>query len=325
MTAYSVLIPFVPRRPEQVLPYAALVQWTGARRLWQGQSLVLEPHQTFAHVAGAGFRVPVGLGVTLMPLRHPYEAALQARSLAMLTGQPVVAGYGPGGTSLQRSLLGSPYRSPLTAAREYLGVVRGLLTGASEEEVAAAGGEYFSCHGRLAPYPAPQVELGLGVLRPGMARVAGELADVAITWLASADYLAEQIMPALREGAATAGRPVPRVAAMVPLALTRPDREPAELALASNAAHLQAPHYQDMLRRSGIEARDEEPLARAKALVDGDAFLSGDLDALTEKLARYERAGVDEVVLNLTGVANLFGPQAAMAELKTLLAALGVS
>lgn len=72
----SVLVPFLPRRPEQALPYAGLVQWTHAARLWQGQAQIVEPHQAFVHSAGTGFRVPTGLGVTLIPLRHPYEAAL---------------------------------------------------------------------------------------------------------------------------------------------------------------------------------------------------------------------------------------------------------
>ncbi|MEU8960751.1 LLM class flavin-dependent oxidoreductase [Streptomyces sp. NPDC048491] len=318
MTAYSVLIPFLPRRPEQVLPYAALVHWTEARRLWQGQALMIEPHQGFVYAAGAGFRVPVGLGVTLMPLRHPYEAALQARSLAMTTGQPVIAGFGPGGRQLQQSLRGTPYASPLTAAREYLTAVRGLLDG----DAVDIKGDYVTCEAALSASPAPPVEVGLGVLRPGMARLAGEVADRAITWLTPAAYLRDTVVPALREGAAAAGRPVPRLTAMVPLALSRSDRPAAELALASNAAHLQGPHYIDMLRRSGVDVADGDPLAKARALVEGDAFLSGDMDELAAKLAAYEAAGVDEIVLNVTGVCNAYGPQVAMEELKKLLGAL---
>ncbi|MFI2032959.1 LLM class flavin-dependent oxidoreductase [Streptomyces buecherae] len=318
MTLYSVLVPFLPRRPERVLPYAALVHWTRAERLWQGQALLVEPHQGFAHAAGSGFRVPTGLGVTLMPLRHPFEAALQARSLAMTTGQPVVAGFGPGAKSLQESLLGAPYASPLTAAREYLTAVRGLLA----NEIVDLKGEYVSCHGSLPAFPAPPVEIGLGVLRPGMARLAGEIADVAITWLTPAAYLLDVVLPAMHAGAEAVGRPVPRLTAIVPIALEHSGHEPAELALASNGAHLKGPHYIDMLRRGGVDVGGEDPTADAGALVDGGAFLSGGTDQLLDQLKAYETAGVDEIVLNLTGVYNLIGPQAAMADLKTILAAL---
>lgn len=318
MTKYSVMIPFVPRRPEQILPYAALVEWTAAHALWQGQSTLIEPHQGFVYAAGAGFRVPTGLGVTLMPLRHPYEAALQARSLAMTTGEPVVAGFGPGPVAFQEAMLGAPYRSQLGAIREYVTAVRGLLAGG----VVDLRGEYVECKGMLPPAVAPPIEIGLGVLRRGMAKLAGELADVAVTWLTPAGYLQDVIVPALREGAEAAGRDTPRVAAMVPLALRRPDRTPAEQALASNALHLQAPHYIDMLRTAGMDVTGKDPAADAKAIAEGGAFLSGDLDELVTRLKEYEQAGADEIILNLTGAFNLNGPKETMNELKSLLGAL---
>ncbi|WP_344495079.1 LLM class flavin-dependent oxidoreductase [Nonomuraea monospora] len=312
------MIPFVPRRPEQILPYAALVEWTAAHALWQGQATLIEPHQGFVYAAGAGFRVPTGLGVTLMPLRHPYEAALQVRSLALATGEPVVAGFGPGPISFQESLLGERYRSQLGAIREYVTAVRGLLDGG----VVDVHGEYVQCKAMLPPAVSPPIEIGLGVLRTNMARLAGEVADVAITWLTPVDYLAGTVMPALREGAEKAGRPAPRLAAMVPLAMTRPDRTPTEQAMASNALHLQAPHYVDMLRKAGLDVTGKDPAADAKAAVAGGAFLSGDLDELVAALKEYERVGADEIILNLTGVFNLQGQKEAMNELKALLGAL---
>jgi alkanesulfonate monooxygenase SsuD/methylene tetrahydromethanopterin reductase-like flavin-dependent oxidoreductase (luciferase family) len=311
---YSVLVPFTPRRPEQLLPYAALVAWTGARRLWQGQTLLVEPHQGFAYAAGAGFRVPAGLGVTLTGLRHPFEAALQARSLAMVTGHSVLAGFGPGARSFQEAL-GGRYRSPLTAVREYVSAVRELLGGGAVDHT----GEYIRLHAQLPATPMPSVDIGLGVLRPGMARLAGEVADAAITWLTPAPYLAQTVVPALRAGADAAGRPLPRLVAMVPMALQSPDRDPVRLAFASNAAHLRLPHYRDMLRRAGAHLPDADETTAAKALVACGAFLSGTPQRLAEQLHEFFAAGVDEVVLNVTGVHTLFGHQAAIAELKSIL------
>ncbi|WP_116246388.1 LLM class flavin-dependent oxidoreductase [Nocardiopsis sp. FIRDI 009] len=317
MTAYSVLVPFLPRRTEQILPLAALVNWTNAERLWQGQALMMEPHQGFVSAAGAGFRVPTGFGVTLMPLRHPYEAALQARSVAMATGRSVVAGYGPGARPFQASVMGSPYRSPLTAAREYLTAVRGLLDG----DVVDQDGTYFTVRAQLPPCAAPRVDVGLGVLRPGMARLAGEVADVAISWLTPAAYIRDVLAPAIREGADRAGRSAPRITAMVPVALARPGSPPEELALASNAAHLQAPHYIDMLRRAGVRVDGGSPEDAARALVEGNAFVSGDADRVTALLREYEEAGVDEIVLNTTGVHKTHGQNEAVSDLRTILAA----
>ncbi|MEV8307288.1 LLM class flavin-dependent oxidoreductase [Streptomyces flavidovirens] len=317
MTAYSVLMPFLPRRPEQLLPYTALVEWTNAERLWQGQAMLVEPFQGFASAAGAGFRVPTGLGVTLMPLRHPYEAAHQVRSLAMATGESVIAGFGPGGRSFQQSLLGTPYASPLTAVREYLTIVRGLLAG----ETVDIHGEYFSCHAEMTPAIAPRVDLGLGVLRPGMARLAGEIADVAITWLTPASYLRDTVRPAMEAGSQKAGRNVPRLAVIVPVALDRPGREPSDMVIASNSQHMQAPHYIDMLEKAGIDISGMELPAAAKRMIEGGAFVHGDIDWIIEQLAAYREAGVDEIILNVTGVFNVYGQKAAMGDLKTILAA----
>ncbi|MER6841096.1 LLM class flavin-dependent oxidoreductase [Streptomyces platensis] len=133
-----------------------------------------------------------------------------------------------------------------------------------DAEQPALDGDYVTCHTGLAAFPTPKVDIGLGVLRPGMARLAGHIADVAITWLTPAAYLRDTVIPALRAGAESAGRPVPR----------------------------------------------------------GRAFLSGDMPELAEQLAEYHAARVDEIVLNVTGVCNVYGPQVAMEEVKKLLVGL---
>ncbi|MGW1794118.1 LLM class flavin-dependent oxidoreductase [Streptomyces tubercidicus] len=312
----SVLIPFIPRRPEQALPYAGLVTWTKAVRLWQGQALVMEPHQTFTALAGSGFRTPVGLGVTLMPLRHPYEAAIQARSVALATGHPVLAAYGPGSTSLQNQLLGSPYKKPLTVAREYITAVRGFLDGGIVE----ADGEHYTFQAQLAPAAAPRVDVGLGVLRPGMARLAGEVADAAVTWLTPPAYIRNHLVPAIREGMDKAGRTVmPKITAMVPVALGRDETPARDIAIASNAAHMQAPHYRDMLNRAGVDVSGSDLAAIADGVVASHAFVSGQPQQVLEQIAAYYEAGVDEVVLNTTGVHKTFGGNAAMDDLKTII------
>ncbi|MFJ7246744.1 LLM class flavin-dependent oxidoreductase [Kitasatospora sp. NPDC098652] len=320
MTEYSVFVPFDPQRGDQILPFAALTQWSTAHRLWQGQGSGGDPYQIFAVAAAHGFRTPCGTGVALMPSRHPFDAALQARTLALTTGHPVTACFGPGSRALQRRMLGAPYASPLTAAREYLTIVRDLLHRGSAD----LHGEYFACDAELAPVPGPPVELGLGVLRPAMAELAGAVADVAVTWMTPAAYLAGTVVPALRAGAAAAGRPAPRLTAIVPLALERPGRRAADLALAGSGHHLRAPHYTAMLRRAGVTlpAEPGDPSAAAAALVRGGGFLYGSGAELADQLAGFERASVDEIVLNVTGVATAYGRRAALDELRDILVAL---
>lgn len=317
MTTLSLLVPFMPTTPAGILPHAALVGSLEGARLWQGQAVTIDPFHSFTYAAGAGHAVPVGLSVSLMPLKHPFQAALEARSLARVTGHPVVHGLGPGPLLFQ-NLLGWRRPSQLTAVREYVTAMRDLLAGRTTEP-----GETLTSSMPLLPMESPEVRIGLGVLRPRMARLAGEVADVAITWLAPADYVRGTVAPALAEGAAAAGRSRPTISSVVPIALRRPGRNVYKTVLASNYGHLTGPHYQDMLARAGITVDADRPGPAAKAVLDGGAFLHDDVAGLRQRVADFRAAGVDEVVLNLTGVHALEGPEAALEEAAELLVELG--
>lgn len=315
-TMPSVLFPQHPARPETVIPFAELVQRTGARRLWMGQSLGTETHQTLAYVAGMGLHVPVGTSVTLMALRHPFEAALQARSLAMLTRQPLVAGYGVGAPSFVRALEGANYPSPRTAAHEYLTTVRALLDGKTVDH----NGRYHVLHGGLPPAAHSSIEVGLGVLRPRMAHTAGAVADVAITWMTPPHYVQERLVPALEAGAAGQRRP-PRVATVVHVAVARQGRDLRRLAQVAAMGHLMTEHYTSMLRQAGVTADPADPVAGARALVEAGIFVNGKPDEIAMEIDRYRQAGVDEVILNPAGVLLDQGADAALSDLEEILAA----
>ncbi|MFF0745209.1 F420-dependent peptide dehydroalanine reductase LxmJ [Streptomyces sp. NPDC004111] len=312
----AVLYPLQPDHPQLVAPFAALVQRTRARRLWLCQSFKAETHQVAAHLAGMGHTVPVGTSVTLLPLRHPYEAAVQARSLALLTDRPVVAGFGIGNPDFVAGLTGSPYASPRTAVRDYLTSVRALLDGERVEQ----DGPYHRLSGSLMPLDHPRVELGAGVLRPGMARTAGGAADVAITWMTPPSYVAGVLRPALEEGARLRPDP-PRIATAVHVVVVRPGRDPRRLAIAAAREHLRAPHYRDMLHRAGVRVDPHDPAGTADALLDSGVVVAGTPEEIALRLADYSRAGVDEVMLNPSGVLLTQGVRAAVADLEEIFAA----
>lgn len=316
--APAVMVPLQPDSPDDVLPFAELVARRRGRRLWMGQSLRCDAHQVFAHLAGRGVRVPVGTGVSLMPLRTPYDAALQARSLALITGRPVVAGYGTATPAFVASLHGEPYGSPRTAAGEYLTAVRALLDGGE----AHLEGRYQRLRATLPPTgPHAAVEVGAGVLRPAMARTAAAAADVAVTWLTPADYVRDVLVPALAEGAGD--RYPPRVATVVHVAVDRPGRDPARMADAVVSGHLRAAHYVDMLRRAGVPLRaSDDRLVRAKQVVQAGVFVFGTPAHIARELSRYTAAGVDEVVLNTGGVLFTHGEQEALADVEDVFTAM---
>ncbi|MEV6583661.1 LLM class flavin-dependent oxidoreductase [Streptomyces sp. NPDC051582] len=313
----SVFFPVMPARPADVTGFAELVRDTSLTRLWMGQSLTLDTNQVFSHLAGQGLRIPVGTAVSVMALRHPYEAAASARSVAALTGESVIAGFGPGGANFVRSLRGSTYQSPLTASREYVLAVREALTG----ETVRRDGRYHVLHGALPalPFGNPPVHVGLGVLRPGMARLAGEVADAAITWLTPLPYLRDTLLPNLREGARSQDRSMPRVVSLVHFAVDRSDRDVRHLVLAANRMHLSSEHYTSMLRGAGVHADPADVNAGADALVENQVFVTGSAGEIAERIREYFRSGVDEVVLSPSGVLVRHGIEAALVDLRAVL------
>ncbi|MFI0806350.1 LLM class flavin-dependent oxidoreductase [Streptomyces echinatus] len=311
----SVIFPVMPTDPFDVVPFAELVRSEDMPRLWQGQSITIETHQMFAYLAGMGFRIPFGTAVTLMPLRHPMEAAAHARSLARLTGRRVTLGLGPGSPDFVAGLRGKPYDSPKAVCADYLRQVRGFLT-EQNRETPEVGRQALD----LPDLGHPGVDLGLGVLRPALARLAGETADVAITWMTPPGYLARDVVPALWRGARAASRPVPRLVTVVHAAVARHGRDPRQLAYAAAHTHLGAPHYTDMLRRAGLRVHPSQPYLNARALVDSGTFVYGSPREAADALAEYDRAGVDEVVLNCAGVGLVHGWNAALEDLAELAA-----
>ncbi|MDQ1018105.1 LLM class flavin-dependent oxidoreductase [Streptomyces afghaniensis] len=316
----SAFFPIMPVRADTIEDFAELVCDTSLARLWMGQSLTYDTYHLYAYLAGRGLRVPTGTAVSVMALRHPYEAAVQARSVSLLTGRPMTVGFGMGSPEIVDSLRGSAYASPLGATREYLSMVRALVNG----EFVESSGSYHSLKGALPPMPSghPPISVAAGVLRAGMARVVGEVADAAITWLTPMEYVQDVLIPALSEGAGSQDRAMPRVVSMVHFAVERHGQDPRDIVLAANREHLKTKHYTTMLRKAGLKADPSDPEGGAAALVEAEVFLTGSAKAIALRIAEYLRSGIDEVVLSPGGVLLSHGVREAITDLREVVAEL---
>lgn len=311
----SFLFPQQPTDPRGIVPYGRLVRDSPFHALWMGQSLRIESHPALAYLAGTGCRIPVGISVALMALRHPYDAALQARSLAALMEQPVSIGYGAADAGFVTAVNGAPYAKPAAAVEEYMTAVRALLRGGDVRHK----GALFDIDYVFPEMDHPPVEIGAGVLRPAMARAAGRAAEVAMTWLTPPDYLRGTVIPALETGAAQAGRAErPRLVAMVPVGFAGPGRNALLLAQNTIMNHMRKVHYTDMLRRAGLDVDRSDPVAAVREVVEEGLFLYGKPGDVAREIRRYHDVGVDEVVLNVTGVVNLHGDTALLDDLHDL-------
>ncbi|GAA4670163.1 LLM class flavin-dependent oxidoreductase [Nocardioides nanhaiensis] len=310
----SLMYPTSPVDPVELRTFASFAELAGMQRLYLGQTLVFEPHSTFSRLLAQGSTTPLGTAVTLMPLRHPMTAALQARELAVFSGSRYVAGLGLGSRRFNETIGGGWPASPLGYVREYATIVRGLVRG----ERVQVDGDHFRVDTRLSPPGLTcDVEVGLGVLRPRMTELAGEVADVAVSWLTPPEYCAEQLVPALERGAVDREER-PRLATVVNVAVDRPGRDPVELALAGLGDHLAAPHYGDALRRAGYDVVVGDRQHNAAEIVRRGLYAYGSPEEIATTLRGYREAGVGEILLNVGGVYLSRGPVEALQDLQAI-------
>ena len=285
--------PYTPTRLDDVLSWSQILHGRGYGRLWLGQSAVMDTAAAVAYAAGAGANLAVGLAVQVMPLHSPASTAQQLRALAAACGREVPVCFSPGDPIAQQVFAGRRYRSPLTAAREFLTALRAQVEGAPLQQ----RGEYFSFDGQLTcPPPDHTISLGLGTLRPKMAELAGEVADLAVTWLTPPDYVQTVLVPALDRGAATAGRARPRLVVPVHAALAAPGRRPEVLAQTALGHHLQGEHYRRMLEAAG--ERGALRTGAAGALESG-LMTYGSAADIADRVIEVAAAGADEISLVL--------------------------
>jgi F420-dependent oxidoreductase-like protein len=173
--------------------------------------------------------------------------------------------------------LGLPFDRPLAQLREYLAVLRPLLAG---EEVDHRG-ESYRVRVRLElPAGAPPPIL-VGALGPRMLDLAGSAADGAAIWLGGPRYLETFAIPRLRAAARAAGRPAPRIACGLPVAVTRAGPKARASAEAFLARSARLPAYQ-------------RALARERAASPADVALVGDEEEVARGLARLAGLGATD-------------------------------
>lgn len=254
----------------------------------------------------------IGLGTAIVPTytRHPVVLAQQTVALDQLAPGRFRLGIGPSHRPTIEGAYGIPMGKPLDHLREYLTVLRALLWEGSVD----FEGQYFRVKTPIVG--TARVPIYTSALRPNAFRLAGEIADGAISWMCPADYLLNQAIPALEAGAARAGRPRPRLVAHVPVVLTTDRATMLERARPVVGMYGRQPFYAHMFATAGYPLQaDGTP---SDDLLD-HLVVWGDDARIGERLASLLERGIDELL-----VMPIFGtaPAEEEAQLSTLLAAL---
>ncbi|MFD3922691.1 TIGR03564 family F420-dependent LLM class oxidoreductase [Streptomyces sp. NPDC058595] len=262
----------------------------GLRSAWFGQTFGADSPQLAAVV---GREVPaLQVGTSAIPVfgRHPLTVASQALTAQAATHGRYHLGLALGTRLLTEGGYGIPFERPVARLREFLTALRQLTeTGASDFD-----GELLTAH---TPVPArvPGADVGVPLLVAAMGpralRVSGELADGILPYLAGPRALAEHIVPAVTGAAQAAGRPAPRIVALVHGVVTDDADAVRERATDALAFYEQIPSYARAVELSGG--------TRA-----ADVAVIGDERTVAAEVRRYRDAGATEVVFAGTEIAG---------------------
>ncbi|MEU3556026.1 LLM class F420-dependent oxidoreductase [Streptomyces fragilis] len=279
-----------PNQVDATVQLAAEAADFGLRSAWFGQTLGADSPQLAAIVGRAVPGLHVGTSAIPVFGRHPLLVAGQAQTVQAATHGRYHLGLALGTKLLTETAFGLPFTRPIARLREFLTALRQL----TETGTADFHGELLTA---TTPVPArvPGAESGVPLLVAAMGpqalRASGELADGILPYLAGPRALAEHIVPALTAAAEAAGRPAPRVVALVPGVVTDDVDTVRAKAVENLAFYEQFPSYARAIELSG---------GRRAA----DVAVIGDEKAVEAGIRRYRDAGATEVVFTSTEIAG---------------------
>lgn len=228
-------------------------------------------------------------GTSIVPTfpRHPLAMAQGAIAVDSLAPGRLRLGVGPSHKPAIEGTWGIPFERPLEHLREYLTILRSVL------ETGEVNFEGKRLTARARSGGPTKVTVMASALRRNGFRLCGELADGAISWVCPLPYLRDVAVPALKEGAAAAGRAAPPLIAHVPVAVSEDRAGVYEGAKRQIGFYPRVPFYSQMFQDAGFpEAKDGELSDR---MVDA-LVVHGSPAEVKERLRALPEFGASELL-----------------------------
>jgi F420-dependent oxidoreductase-like protein len=253
---------------DRVIDQAQRAEGDGFCGLWFTSAALGDPHIAMALAAKATSRIEVGTAILQTYPCHPVLQASQAIAVASAIGSPgrFTLGLGPSHRPVIEGMLGLSYETPGRHTEEYVRIVTALLRG---ERVDFVGEEYRVHAGPVQSAGEIEVPVLVSALGPRLLRAAGQYASGTIPWMATAKAIECHVSPRVREAAAEAGRPAPRIAAGLPVAVHDDVAEARETAMKQFAVYGSLPNYQRILDIGGVTGPAEAAIVGSEAAVIG--------------------------------------------------------
>ena len=240
-------------------------------------------------------RVLLGTSIVQTWSRHPVSLAQQVQVLASLAPGRFRLGVGPGHKEAMERTFGAEFRAPLGHLGEYVHILKELLHRGEVD----FDGRYYAAHSSIAK--AGDVPVMASALRPRSFDLCGAEADGAISWVCPHGYLRESALPALRAGAARAGRDAPPLIAHAPVIVDEDAAAVRDAVRSQLGNYPRTVFYSKMFSAAGVPVSAEG--GWTDEMIDAVAVY-GDEASVTDQLEGLFQGGVGEVLATVVTVGN---------------------
>jgi F420-dependent oxidoreductase-like protein len=267
---------------ERIIEQAERAEADGFASVWYAGAGGGDPTVAMALAGRATERIELGTSVLQTYPTHPMTMAWRAASVAAAFGRPgFTLGVGPSHQPVIEGAYGLDYSHPGRHTEEYVRILAPLLRG----EDVTFDGDDFRVRLTGGNPPAQPIPLLVSALAPRLLRVAGTYAAGTITWMANAAAIESLIAPRLRDAAAAAGRPAPRIVAGLPVAVVDAGEvaaaEARDVAARQFAGYGLLPNYQRVLTAGSVSQPAEAAIVGDEAAVTArieELFAAGATD-----------------------------------------------
>jgi Coenzyme F420-dependent N5,N10-methylene tetrahydromethanopterin reductase and related flavin-dependent oxidoreductases len=262
----------------------------GVRQVWLTAASI-HGCDTPTFLAAAATRtsnIRFGTSIVQVYTRHPLVVAQQALTLDDLAPGRLRLGLGVSHPHIVEAQLGLRLGRPMAYLREYVSVVRGLLW----DGRVAHTGEYLKVDATLRR-PA-RVPVIIAALRSQAFKLAGEIADGAVSWMCPPEYLVRRALSSMEAGASANRRVRPPLIAHLLVSLSAEQGEVHAAAKKSVEYYARSPFYQQMFSDAGYPITEKREAADelAQTLV-----LWGGAEKVRELILETLSKGIDELLL----------------------------
>lgn len=230
---------------DRVVRQAKQAEADGFTSLWYSSQVTGDPLVAMALAGRETSTIELGTAVLQTYPCHPLLQANRAASVVDAMGRPgFTLGIGPSHEPLVRGVLGLSYDHPGRSTEEYARILTAVLRG---ETVDVDGQDWTAHTAGRSPTPAHPVPVLVAALGPRLLRVAGEVADGVVLWMAPPRAVESHVVPRLHAAAGAAGRPPPRIVAGLPVAVHDDEAEARTAVTTHSTAYAGMANYQRIL------------------------------------------------------------------------------